>query len=304
MFLAPQALDWEDGSDAIMLANVLRTYMVAVELGARRQGDVNCMAFAAMRLDTTIHFAFLIAMLCPTGAPPQTTGERMMLLYLLNSLIFLIADWGRPFLNKDGETFAASIGSALPFLVVATTARAARLQRCLKVFSNMKMETLPPKLEERGPFLLESAYGVLFLTQTVRFFLLFCLSTTTLLPVLGHLGRVRAEPPQPGRGQGWERGHGLWWALDTVFWDGFETANTDGVLSAPVSALRERSQMTILSTESDPFDKIEDDVRIFVLFHIHSNLFICRRDRHASFCFNPGYYYTLTSPAFVFLPQP
>ncbi len=170
MFLAPQALDWEDGSDAIMLANVLRTYMVAVELGARRQGDVNCMAFAAMRLDTTIHFAFLIAMLCPTGAPPQTTGERMMLLYLLNSLIFLIADWGRPFLNKDGETFAASIDSALPFLVVATTARAARLQRCLKVFSNMKMETLPPKLEERGPFLLESAYGVLFLTQTVRFF--------------------------------------------------------------------------------------------------------------------------------------
>ncbi len=72
MFLVPQALNWEDGSDAIMLANILRTYMVAVELGARRQGDVNCMAFAAMRLDTTIHFAFFIAMLCPTGAPPQT----------------------------------------------------------------------------------------------------------------------------------------------------------------------------------------------------------------------------------------
>ncbi len=58
---------------------------------------------------------------------------------------------------------------------------------------------------------------------------------------------------------------GCW---NTIVWDGFETANTDGVLNAPVTALRERSQMTILSTKLDPFDKIEDDVSIFVLFHM------------------------------------
>lgn len=52
---------------------------------------------------------------------------------------------------------------------------------------------------------------------------------------------------------------------NTVFWDQFEAANTDGALYPLVTALRERSRMTILSTESDPFDKIEDDVSTFVL---------------------------------------
>ncbi len=157
MFLVPQALNWEDGSDAIMLANILRTYMVAVELGARRQGDVNCMAFAAMRLDTTIHFAFFIAMLCPTGAPPPNNvlAHYISLSYKLAKIV--IVDWGRPFLNEDGETFPSYATPALPnarqpILVVATVARAARLQCCLQVLTNMKIGTLPAEFEERGPF--------------------------------------------------------------------------------------------------------------------------------------------------------
>ncbi len=157
------------------------------------------------------------------SSPNNALAHYISLSYKLSKIV--IVDWGRPFLNEDGESFPSYATPALPnarqpILVVATAACAARLQCCLQVLTNMKIGTLPAEFEERGPFLQDSAYRVLFLTPTVHCFPISS-PTTSLLTILGHLGRVRTELPQPGRGQGVfpprKQGYSLRWALEHRF---------------------------------------------------------------------------------------
>ncbi len=51
------------------MAHIFRTYMVAVRLGAVKDGKINCMALAGLQRDTMVHLGTIIMCVSPTGSP-------------------------------------------------------------------------------------------------------------------------------------------------------------------------------------------------------------------------------------------
>ncbi len=47
---------------------------------------------------------------------------------------------------------------------------------------------------------------------------------------------------------------------NTVVWDRFDIANEENILHSPLTALRERTRVSLLGTARDPFFELDDDV--------------------------------------------